>query len=64
MWLRERTRPATAPPSGPGWRHETKHHGFRILARREPVGVRLITRNANDFSSRFPLIARRLESCQ
>ena len=69
MSLRERTRPglgiiepclpspAKAPPSGPGWLHEIKHDGFRILARRDGAGVRLITRAGNDFSSRFPFIA-------
>ena len=47
--LRERTRPglgviepclplpAKVPPSGPGWLHEIKHDGFRILARRKPA---------------------------
>ena len=44
-------------PSGPGWLHEIKHDGFRILARRDSTGVRLITRAGNDFSSRFPFIA-------
>src|SRR5437764_12604775 len=69
MSLRERARPglgiiepwfpspATAPPSGPGWLHEIKHDGFRILARRDSAGVRLITRAGNDFSGRFPFIA-------
>jgi bifunctional non-homologous end joining protein LigD len=69
MSLRERTRPglgiiepclpspAKAPPSGPGWLHEIKHDGFRILARRDSAGVRLITRAGNDFSPRFPFIA-------
>jgi bifunctional non-homologous end joining protein LigD len=69
MSLRERTRPglgiiepclpspAKAPPAGPGWLHEIKHDGFRILARRDGAGVRLITRPGNDFSSRFPFIA-------
>ena len=47
--------PAKAPPSGPGWLHEIKHDGFRILGRRDGAGVRLITRNGNDFTSRFPL---------
>ncbi|MGC1233760.1 MAG: hypothetical protein WA838_03705, partial [Xanthobacteraceae bacterium] len=42
---------------GPGWIHEIKHDGFRILARRDSAGVRLITRAGNDFSSRFPFIA-------
>ncbi len=67
MSLRERTRPglgliepclpssANVPPSGPGWLHEIKHDGFRILARCDSAGVRLFTRNGNDFSSRFPL---------
>src|SRR5207248_6183776 len=49
--------PAKVPPSGPGWIHEIKHDGFRILARRDSAGVRLITRAGNDFSSRFPVIA-------
>src|SRR5947208_15858425 len=69
MSLRERTRPgfgmiepclpspAKAPPSGPGWLHEIKHDGFRILARRDSAGVRLITRAGNEFSSRFPFVA-------
>jgi bifunctional non-homologous end joining protein LigD len=48
--------PAKAPPSGPGWLHEIKHDGFRILARRDSAGVRLITGAGNDFSSRFPFI--------
>jgi bifunctional non-homologous end joining protein LigD len=49
--------PAKAPPSGPGWIHEIKHDDFRILARRDAAGVRLITRAGNDFSSRFLFIA-------
>ena len=49
--------PAKAPPSGPGWIHEIKHDGFRLIARRDAAGVRLITRAGNDFSWRFPLIA-------
>jgi bifunctional non-homologous end joining protein LigD len=47
--------PAKAPPSGPDWIHEIKHDGFRIMARRDAAGVRLITRNGNDFTKRFPL---------
>jgi bifunctional non-homologous end joining protein LigD len=69
MSLRERTRPglgiiepclpspAKVPPSGPGWLHEIKHDGFRILARHNAAGIRLITRAGNDFSYRFPSIA-------
>ena len=60
MSLRERTRPglgviepclpspAKAPPVGPDWLHEIKHDGFRIMARRDSAGVRLITRAGNE----------------
>ena len=47
---------AKQPPTGPGWIHEIKHDGFRIIAQREADTVRLITRNGHDFSGRFPLI--------
>ena len=47
--------PAARPPSGDGWLHEIKHDGFRIMARRDGAGVRLITRHGNDFTARFPL---------
>ena len=48
--------PAERPPSGPGWVHEIKHDGFRLMARRDPAGVRLLTRNGNDWTPRYPLI--------
>jgi len=54
--------PAKAPPSGSGWLHEIKHDGFRILARRDTAGARLITRNGSDFTDRFPFIAKALKS--
>ncbi len=43
--------------AGRVWLHEIKHDGFRILARRDSAGVRLITRAGNNFSSHFPFIA-------
>jgi len=49
-------RPAKEPPAGPGWIHEIKHDGFRIIARRDTAGVRLVTRNGYNFADRFPLI--------
>jgi bifunctional non-homologous end joining protein LigD len=48
--------PADKPPSGSNWIHEIKHDGFRLMARRDPVGVRLLTRRGNDWSNRFPLV--------
>jgi bifunctional non-homologous end joining protein LigD len=32
------------------------HDGYRLMARRDPVGIRLITRRGNDWTARFPLI--------
>jgi ATP-dependent DNA ligase len=54
--------PADRPPSGPGWIHEIKHDGYRLMVRRDAVGVRLLTRNGYDWSSRFPLIS--VEGCR
>jgi bifunctional non-homologous end joining protein LigD len=48
--------PADRPPSGANWIHEIKHDGYRLMARRDPVGIRLITRRGNDWSARFPLV--------
>jgi bifunctional non-homologous end joining protein LigD len=41
------------PPTGPDRLHEIKHDGFRIMARRDALGVRLFTRNGNDFAHGF-----------
>jgi bifunctional non-homologous end joining protein LigD len=50
-------RAAKSPPAGPGWIHEIKQDGFRIVAHRDACGrVRLVTRNGYDFADRFPLI--------
>jgi bifunctional non-homologous end joining protein LigD len=54
--------PAKDVPAGPQWIHEIKHDGFRILARRDSAGVRLISRHGNDFTARFPLAAAAVAS--
>ena len=48
--------PADKPPSGANWIHEIKHDGYRLMARRDPVGIRLLTRNGHDWAARYPLI--------
>jgi bifunctional non-homologous end joining protein LigD len=48
--------PADRPPSGPGWIHEIKHDGFRMMVRRDVAGIRLRTRNGHDWTDRYPLI--------
>jgi ATP-dependent DNA ligase len=37
--------PAERPPSGPGWIHEIKHDGYRLMVRRDAAGVGLLTSN-------------------
>jgi len=43
--------------AGPGWIHEIKHDGFRILAERDAKGITLHTRRGYDFADRIPLAA-------
>jgi bifunctional non-homologous end joining protein LigD len=39
---------ASRPPSGPGWVHEIKHDGYRMIVRPNGSKVRLYSRSAND----------------
>ena len=48
---------AAKPPSGPGWIHEIKYDGYRIMAQRAQGGTRLFTRNGHDWSTRYPVAA-------
>lgn len=50
-----------APPPGPGWIHEPKLDGYRILARIERGRATLWSRNGNDWTTRMPTLARALE---
>jgi ATP-dependent DNA ligase len=36
--------PAARRPTGHGWIHEIKNDGYRLMARRDTAGIRLITR--------------------
>jgi bifunctional non-homologous end joining protein LigD len=47
---------ADRPPSGANRIHEIKHDGYRLMPRRDPVGIRLLTRNGHDWAARYPLI--------
>ena len=51
-------------PSGVGWLYEIKFDGYRILARVDAGGVRLVTRNGKDWTDRFATIARDLARCR
>jgi hypothetical protein len=53
--------PADQPPTGNGWIHEIKHDGFRLMARRDPIGIRLLTRNGYDWSPHYPAIVEAVD---
>jgi len=36
----------TKVPAGPGWLHEIKHDGYRLIVQRDGARVRLFTRNS------------------
>src|SRR3954447_769663 len=47
---------AERPPAGPGWLHEIKFDGYRIIARKDGEQVRLWARTTSDYSSAFTRI--------
>jgi bifunctional non-homologous end joining protein LigD len=44
------------PPSGPGWLHEIKFDGYRVIARKDGEQVRLWARTTSDYTSAFTRI--------
>jgi bifunctional non-homologous end joining protein LigD len=53
---------ARVPPSGPGWVHEIKHDGYRLIGRMDGGRVRLFSRRGYEWSDRFPRISEALAS--
>lgn len=47
-------------PEGEEWLHELKFDGYRLVAVLEHGGVRLVTRNGNDWTDRMPVLAEAL----
>ena len=47
----------SGPPPGDDWVHEIKLDGYRILLRIERGRVMLLTRNRQDWTTRFPAVA-------
>ena len=50
------------PPVGPGWLHEMKHDGYRLLARKDADRVTLWSRYGTDFTDRLRGIADAVRS--
>jgi bifunctional non-homologous end joining protein LigD len=49
-------------PAGEDWIHEIKYDGYRLVVMLRKGEVKLITRNGNDWTDRFPDAARALSS--
>jgi DNA ligase D-like protein (predicted ligase) len=47
-------------PEGPDWEYEIKFDGYRALGIKSVGRIRLMSRNGNDFSTRYPSVARAL----
>jgi bifunctional non-homologous end joining protein LigD len=47
-------------PEGSDWDYEIKFDGYRALGTKVGGQVQLLSRNGNDFSTRYPLVARAL----
>ena len=45
---------AAKPPAGPGWVHEIKHDGYRLIVRRDGTAVRLFTRRTGSTTKPRP----------
>jgi bifunctional non-homologous end joining protein LigD len=52
------------PPAGDEWLHEMKLDGYRILARVGRTGARLWTRTGQDWTERYPAIARAIAALE
>src|SRR5262249_17440853 len=52
---------ASRPPSGPDWIHEINQDGYRLMARRDPTGISLLTRSGHDWEPRYPLIVEAVD---
>jgi bifunctional non-homologous end joining protein LigD len=50
------------PPAGPGWLHEMKHDGYRLLARKQGERVTLWSRYGTDFTEKLPGILEAVRS--
>jgi ATP-dependent DNA ligase len=48
--------PAQSRRRGPIGFTRSSTNGFRLMARRDPVGIRLITRKGHNWSTRYPLV--------
>src|SRR3954466_6654680 len=47
-------------PAGPDWLHEMKLDGYRMHARVDAGRVNILTRRGNDWTSKYPAIAKNI----
>ncbi len=57
-----KAKPATRLPTGDEWLYELKFDGYRLLGAKAGSEVKLWSRTQNDFTPRFPAVAKALAS--
>src|SRR5437763_5945089 len=51
-------------PDGPDWLHEVKLDGYRMHARLDAGRVKIITRRGDDWTQKYPDIAKAIAGCR
>jgi ATP-dependent DNA ligase len=58
-WIRPQlTELVKEAPDGPDWLHEIKFDGYRMHARLDAGRVQILTRRGNDWTDKYPAIAK------
>src|SRR4051812_46159301 len=52
--------PVARLPEGDAWVYELKLDGYRAQAIRDKDGIRILSRNGNDLTKKYPLVTRDL----
>jgi ATP-dependent DNA ligase len=60
-WVKPQlAKPVKQAPDGSGWLHEIKLDGYRMHARLDAGRVQILTRRGNDWTAKYPAIAKAL----
>jgi ATP-dependent DNA ligase len=65
LWIRPQlAKLVNEAPNGPDWLHELKLDGYRMHARLDAGRVQILTRRGNDWTDKYPAIAKAIAGVQ